>query len=109
METKRQLDVLDKRLAEHPYLAGGDYTIADMAVWPWYGALAKGLVYGAGEFLQVESYTHLQRWTDRIAERPAVQRGRRVNRVWGDLDSQLAERHDAGDFESAGHALDAAP
>jgi len=109
MEVKRQLDVLDRRLAEAPYLAGDQYTIADMAVWPWYGALAKGLVYGPGEFLQVESYTHLQRWTDRIAERPAVQRGRRVNRVWGDLDSQLAERHDAGDFESAGHALDAAP
>jgi len=104
MEVKRQLDVLDRRLAESPYLAGDDYTIADMAVWPWYGALAKGLVYGAGEFLQVESYTHVQRWTDQIAERPAVQRGRRVNRVWGDPATQLAERHDAGDFESAGRA-----
>jgi GST-like protein len=109
MEVKRQLDVLDRRLAESPFLAGDAYTIADMAVWPWYGALAKGLVYGAGEFLQVESYTHVQRWTDRIAERPAVQRGRRVNRVWGDPDSQLAERHDAGDIESGGHALDTAP
>ncbi|MDM0014303.1 glutathione-dependent disulfide-bond oxidoreductase [Variovorax sp. J22P168] len=100
MEVKRQLDVLDRRLAQSPYLAGDDYTIADIAVWPWYGALAKGLVYGAGEFLQVESYTHVQRWTDRIAERPAVQRGRRVNRVWGDADAQLAERHDASDLDA---------
>ncbi|MET0542386.1 MAG: glutathione-dependent disulfide-bond oxidoreductase [Variovorax sp.] len=98
MEAKRQLDVLDRRLAASPYLAGDTYTIADIAVWPWYGALVKGQVYGAGEFLQVESYTHVQRWTDRIADRPAVQRGRRVNRVWGDAAEQLAERHDAGDF-----------
>ena len=100
MEVKRQLDVLDRHLATSEYLAGDEYTIADIAVWPWYGALAKGLVYGAGEFLQVHDYTHVQRWTDQIAERAAVQRGRRVNRVWGDPATQLAERHDAGDFES---------
>ena len=100
MEVKRQLDVLDRRLAESPYLAGEDYTIADIAVWPWYGALAKGLVYGAGEFLQVEGYTHVQRWTDQIAQRPAVRRGRMVNRVTGEPSSQLHERHDAADFET---------
>ncbi|WP_225883535.1 glutathione-dependent disulfide-bond oxidoreductase [Sphingomonas aliaeris] len=100
METKRQLDVLDRRLAESEYLGGSDYTIADMAVWPWYGALAKGLVYDAGTFLQVEDYTHLQRWTDQIAERPAVKRGRMVNRVMGDPASQLHERHDASDFDT---------
>ncbi len=100
METKRQLDVLDRRLAESEYLGGRDYTIADMAVWPWYGALAKGLVYDAGTFLQVEDYTHLQRWTDQIAERPAVKRGRMVNRVMGDPASQLHERHDASDFDT---------
>jgi GST-like protein len=100
MEVKRQLDVLDRRLAETPYLAGDDYTIADMAVWPWYGALAKGLVYEAGEFLQVQDYKHVQRWTDEIAKRPAVQRGRMVNRVMGDPASQLHERHDASDFET---------
>ncbi len=98
MEVKRELDVLDKRLADHAYLAGEAYTIADMAVWPWYGALAKGLVYEAGEFLQVQDYRHLQRWTDAIAARPAVKRGRMVNRVNGDPSSQLRERHDAGDF-----------
>ena len=100
METKRQLDVLDRRLAESAYLAGDDYTIADIAVWPWYGALAQGLLYNAGEFLQVQDYTHLQRWTAAIAARPAVQRGRRVNRVWGDAAEQLAERHDASDFDA---------
>jgi len=100
MEVKRQLDVLDRRLAQSEYLAGADYTIADMAVWPWYGALAKGLVYEAGEFLQVQEYTNVQRWTDAIAKRPAVQRGRKVNRVWGELSDQLHERHDAGDFET---------
>jgi len=100
MEVKRQLDVLDRRLALSPYLAGEEYTIADMAVWPWYGALAKGLVYEAGEFLQVQEYTHVQRWTDRIAERPAVQRGRMVNRTWGEPSSQLHERHEASDFET---------
>ena len=100
MEAKRQLDVLDRRLAESPYLGGEDYTIADMAVWPWYGALAKGLVYEAGEFLSVHEYKNLIRWTAAIAERPAVQRGRMVNRAFGDPASQLHERHDAGDFET---------
>ncbi len=100
MEVKRQLDVLDRRLAESEYLAGPDYTIADMAVWPWYGALAKGLVYEAGEFLQVQDYRHVQRWTDQIAQRPAVKRGRMVNRVMGDPASCLPERHDAGDFDT---------
>ncbi len=100
METKRQLDVLDRRLAESPYLGGDAYTIADMAVWPWYGALVKGLIYEAGEFLSVHDYKHIQRWTDAIAERPAVKRGRMVNRVMGDPASQLPERHDASDFET---------
>ena len=99
MEVKRQLDVLDRRLAESEYLGGANYSIADMAVWPWYGALAKGLVYEAGEFLEVESYKNVQRWTDQIATRPAVKRGRMVNRVMGDPASQLHERHDASDFE----------
>jgi GST-like protein len=100
MEVKRQLDVLDRRLGESPYLGGEAYTIADMAVWPWYGSLAKGLVYGAGEFLQVQDYANLQRWTDTIAERPAVRRGRMVNRVFGEPSSQLHERHEAADFET---------
>jgi GST-like protein len=100
MEVKRQLDVLDRRLAEVEYLSGGDYSIADIAVWPWYGALAKGLLYGAGEFLSVQDYKNVQRWTDAIAKRPAVQRGRMVNRTWGDPASQLHERHDAGDFQT---------
>ena len=99
MEVKRQLDVLDRRLAESPYLAGADYTIADVAVWPWYGQLVQGLLYEAGEFLQVRTYTHVLRWTDRIAERPAVQRGRKVNRLRGKPSEQLHERHDASDFE----------
>jgi GST-like protein len=99
METKRQLDVLDRRLAETPYLAGDDYTIADIAVWPWYGGLAKGLLYGAGEFLSVQDYKNVQRWTDAIAQRPAVRRGRIVNRFQGDPKYQLHERHDASDFE----------
>jgi len=98
LEVKRQLDVLDRRLADHEYLAGSEYTVADMAVWPWYGALAKGLMYDSGEFLQVQDYRHVQRWTDAIAARPAVQRGRMVNRVFGDPTSQLHERHDASDF-----------
>ena len=98
MEVKRQLDVLDRRLAENEYIAGADYTIADMAIWPWYGALAKGLVYDAGEFLQVQEYKNVQRWTDQIAARPAVKRGRMVNRVMGEPSSQLRERHDASDF-----------
>ena len=100
MEVKRQLDVLDRRLAESAYLAGDDYTIADMAVWPWYGTLAKGQLYEAGEFLQVQAYTNILRWTDQIAQRPAVQRGRMVNRTWGQPSSQLHERHDAGDFDT---------
>jgi GST-like protein len=100
METKRQLDVLDRRLAESAFLGGDEYTIADMAVWPWYGALAKGLLYGGGEFLSVQDYKNVQRWTDSIAQRPAVKRGRMVNRVQGDPASQLHERHDASDFET---------
>jgi GST-like protein len=100
MEVKRQLDVLDRQLAEQPYIAGADYTIADMAIWPWYGALVKGLVYGAGEFLQVQEYTHVQRWADQVAERPAVQRGRKVNRTFGEPSSQLHERHEASDFDT---------
>lgn len=100
MEVKRQLDVLDRRLTESPYLAGNEYTIADMAVWAWYGALAKGLLYGAGEFLQVQTYTNVMRWTDEIANRPAVQRGRMVNRVMGKPESQLHERHHASDFDA---------
>ena len=100
MEVKRQLDVLDRRLAQTPYLAGNDYTIADMAVWPWYGALAKGLLYEGGEFLQVQTYANVQRWTDQIAQRPAVKRGRMVNRAWGEPSSQLHERHEASDFET---------
>ncbi|HTG21609.1 MAG TPA: glutathione-dependent disulfide-bond oxidoreductase [Reyranella sp.] len=99
METKRQLDVLDRRLGESKYLAGNDYTIADIAVWPWYGGLAKGLLYGAGEFLAVEDYKHVQRWADVIGERPAVKRGRIVNRLQGDPANQLHERHDASDFQ----------
>ena len=100
MEVKRQLDVLNRRLAESRYLAGDAYTIADIAVWPWYGALAKGLVYEAGEFLQVQDYTHVQRWADEIGARPAVKRGRMVNRVLGNPASQLHERHEASDFDT---------
>jgi GST-like protein len=100
MEVKRQLDVLDQRLANNEYLAGNDYTIADIAVWPWYGALAKGLLYGGGEFLGVNQYKNVQRWTDAIAKRPTVRRGRMVNRIAGDPSSQLHERHDASDFET---------
>ena len=99
MEVKRQLDVLNRRLAESRYLAGDAYTIADIAVWPWYGALAKGLVYEAGEFLQVQDYSHVQRWADEIGARPAVKRGRMVNRVLGNPASQLHERHEASDFD----------
>jgi len=100
METKRQLDVLDKQLARNEYIAGNDYTIADIAIWPWYGALAKGLLYEAGEFLAVQEYKHVQRWANAIGERPAVQRGRMVNRAFGEPSSQLRERHDAADFET---------
>ncbi len=100
MEVKRQMDVLDRRLAEARYLAGDEYTLADIAVWPWYGALAKGLLYNSGEFLQVDEYKHVRRWTEEIARRPAVKRGRMVNRTWGDPASQLHERHDASDFDT---------
>ena len=100
MEVKRQLDVLNRRLAESEYLAGDAYGIADMAVWPWYGTLAKGQLYEAGEFLQVHEYTHVLRWTDTIAQRPAVKLGRMVNRTWGQPASQLHERHEASDFET---------
>jgi GST-like protein len=100
MEVKRQLDVLDKQLAEHEYIAGSAYTIADMAIWPWYGGLVKGLLYEAAEFLDVQEYRHVQRWAELIGSRPAVQRGRRVNRVSGGPETQLAERHDAADFDA---------
>lgn len=99
MEIKRQLDVLDRRLADNTYLAGDEYTIADMAVWPWYGALVTNKVYEAAEFIEAHTYTNVLRWTHQIAERPAVKRGRMVNRAWGDPASQLLERHDASDFE----------
>jgi GST-like protein len=98
METKRLMDVLDRRLAESEYVAGPRYTIADMAIWPWYGGLARANSYGAGEFLSVQDYRHVLRWADAIAARPAVKRGRMVNRTSGDLSSQLHERHDASDF-----------
>jgi GSH-dependent disulfide-bond oxidoreductase len=100
MEVKRQLDVLDRHLADSEYLAGAEYSIADMAVWPWYGALAKGLLYEAGKFLSVQDYKHVQRWTEQIAARPAVKRGRMVNRISGVPASQLHERHDASDFDT---------
>ena len=104
MEAKRQLDVLDRQLADHEYIAGAEYTIADMSIWPWYGALAKGQIYGAGEFLSVQEYRNVIRWTDTIAKRPAVRRGRMVNRTWGAPESQLPERHDASDFDKVGKA-----
>jgi GST-like protein len=100
METKRQLDVLDRRLAEAPYLGGADYTIADIAVFPWYGVLALEGLYGAAEFLSVEEYKNVRRWAQAISERPAVKRGRMVNRAFGDPAGQLRERHDASDFET---------
>jgi GST-like protein len=100
MEVKRQLDVLDQRLAKNEYLGGTEYTIADMAVWPWYGNLVKGLNYGAGEFIQGHTYTNVVRWQEQIAERPAVQRGRMVNRMQGEPSEQLHERHDASDFDT---------
>jgi GST-like protein len=99
MEVKRQLDVLDRRLADNAYLAGDEYSIADMANWPWYGALALGRAYDAGEFLQVHTYEHVQRWANEIDDRPAVKRGRMVNRNWGEPEEQLKERHDASDFD----------
>ena len=100
METKRQLDVLNQRLAVTEYVAGDEYTVADIAIWPWYGLLVKGQAYNAGEFLQVHEYTHVVRWAEQVAKRPAVQRGRKVNRVQGDPASQLRERHDASDFDT---------
>ncbi|MEN9366868.1 MAG: glutathione-dependent disulfide-bond oxidoreductase [Pseudomonadota bacterium] len=102
METKRQLDVLDRLLATRRHIAGDDYTVADIAIWPWYGQMAQGLLYGAGEFLQVEQYTHLRRWADEVGARPAVQRGRRVNRTFGDPADQCPERHDASDLDRPG-------
>ena len=99
MEVKRQMDVLDRRLAESEFIAGPDFTIADMAIWPWYGGMAKGEMYGGGEFLQVHEYVHVNRWADAIAARPAAKRGRAVNRPVGKPESQLLERHDASDFD----------
>jgi GSH-dependent disulfide-bond oxidoreductase len=100
METKRQMDVLDKHLAQNRYMAGSAYTVADMAIWPWYGGMAKGLLYGAAEFLAVNEYKNVIRWADEIGQRPAVKRGRMVNRVQGEPSSQLHERHDASDFDT---------
>ena len=100
MEVKRELDVLNRRLAESRYIAGDDYTIADMAIFPWYGGTVKGWNYSAGEFLGVDEYTHVIRWADEMLARPAVQRGRMVNRTYGDPSSQLRERHEASDFET---------
>jgi GST-like protein len=100
MEVKRQLDVLDRRLSENQYVAGDNYTIADIAIFPWYGGLAKGWQYGAAEFLAVQDYKHVQRWADMLLERQAVKRGRMVNRTSGEPSSQLHERHDASDFET---------
>lgn len=100
METKRQLDVLDRLLADNPYITGQTYTIADMAIWPWYGALVLGQLYDAAEFLDVTSYKNLVAWAEKIQERPAVQRGRMVNRAWGELSEQLRERHNASDFDT---------
>lgn len=99
METKRQLDVLNRQLAENRYLAGDSYTIADIAVWPWYGGLVQNALYSAGEFLSVHEYTHVKRWADEIAARPAVIRGRKVNRTWGEESEQVAERHQASDLD----------
>jgi GSH-dependent disulfide-bond oxidoreductase len=100
MEAKRQLDVLDRRLAENEYIAGDSYTIADIAIFPWYGGLVKGWLYGAAEFLSVQDYKNVQRWADMLLERPAVRRGRMVNRIFGEPSTQLHERHDADDFET---------
>jgi len=100
MEAKRQLDVLDRRLGDNRYITGDAYTIADIAIFPWYGGLVKGWAYGAGEFLSVQDYKHVQRWADLMLERPAVRRGRMVNRTYGEASSQLQERHDASDFQT---------
>ena len=98
MEVKRQLDVLDKQLAKNKFIAGDQYTIADMAIWPWYGSLVRNVVYEAAEFLQTHEYTHLVRWANDIAQRPAVKRGVKVNRTWGEPEDQVPERHSAADF-----------
>jgi GST-like protein len=100
MEVKRQLDVLDRQLANNEFVTGSQYTIADIAIWPWYGGLVKGLTYGAAEFLSVQEYEHVQRWADAVGARPAVKRGRMVNRINGPLSEQLHERHDAADFQT---------
>jgi len=100
MEVKRQLDVLDRQLAENCYVSGDEYTIADMAIWPWYGALVLGQAYDAAKFIDAESYTHVMRWAKEIDQRPAVKRGKMVNRSWGEPSEQLHERHDASDFET---------
>jgi len=99
MEIKRQLDVLDKQLADNKYIAGDEYSIADMAIWPWYGALVNNEVYEAAEFIEAHTYTNVLRWADDIAQRPAVQRGRIVNKSWGEESEQLPERHSAEDFK----------
>lgn len=99
MEVKRQLDVLDRQLAQREYIAGSEYTIADMAIWPWYGALVQGRLYESAEFLSVQEYVHVLRWAGQIGQRPAAQRGRRVNRNWGEAAEQLLERHEASDFK----------
>ena len=99
METKRQLDVLNRHLSENEYMAGDEYSIADIAIWPWYGSLVLGDLYDAAEFLDVASYTHVVRWAKQVADRPAVKRGRRVNRTWGPEEDQMAERHNDSDFE----------
>ncbi len=100
MEVKRQMDVLDRHLAEHEYFAGDEYSIADIAIYPWYGALARGILYEAAEFLQVQEYTNVLRWTQLLGDRPAVKRGTMVNRTFGEPASQLRERHDASDFDT---------
>lgn len=100
MEVKRQMDVLDRHLADNEYMAGSEYSIADMAIMPWYGSMAKGILYEAAEFLSVHEYKHVNRWTDQLMAREAVKRGQMVNRVWGELERQLPERHDASDFQT---------
>lgn len=99
MEVKRQLDVLNRQLADNRYVAGDQYSIADMAIWPWYGGVATNQVYEAAEFLEAHSYTHVLRWAEEVGQRPAVQRGRKVNRTWGELDEQVPERHSSEDFD----------
>ena len=101
MEVKRQLDVLDRHLANNAYLCGNEYSVADIAIWPWYGALVRGVLYSAAEFLSVDEYKNVKRWADEIAARPAVKRGIRVNKAWGDEDTQMHERHSAADFSPA--------